>query len=213
MEKIFAIGDVHGCIAKVKDLISIIGMNADRDTLLFVGDYIDRGPDSKGVIDFILELRRKIGNVVCLSGNHEQMFLDYYRNNAGKELYLMNGGESTIISYGRAGMKDGRNMNIPESHREFFTTLRTCYETDDYFFVHAGVKPGIPLEKQDPEDMLWIRHEFTDSDADFGKTVVFGHTPLNEPLVKKNKIGIDTGAVYGGQLTCVELPALKIYQV
>ncbi|MBI4633430.1 MAG: serine/threonine protein phosphatase [Deltaproteobacteria bacterium] len=213
MKKIFAIGDVHGCIAKLQDLVSALPFDTEQDTLLFLGDYIDRGPDSKGVIDYLLDLRRKIGNVVFLSGNHEQMFLNYYRRNEGKQLFLMNGGESTIISYGRAGLKDGRKMNVPESHLEFFDSLRTSYETDRYIFVHAGLKPGIPWEMQTPEDMLWIRHEFIGSTADFGKTVVFGHTSLDEPLVGKNKIGIDTGAVYGGKLTCVELPSLAIYQV
>ena len=213
MKKIFAIGDIHGCIIKLQALVSMLPFDAEQDTLLFVGDYIDRGPDSKGVIDYLIALKKEIRSVVFLSGNHERMFLNYYRHNKGKELFLINGGESTIISYGHAGLKDGRKMNVPESHLEFFTSLRTFYETEDYIFVHAGLKPGIPWEKQDPDDMLSIRREFVESAEDFGKTVVFGHSSLDEPLVEPNKIGIDTGAVYGGKLTCVELPALKIYQV
>lgn len=213
MKKIFAIGDIHGCLTKLQKLMDLLPLDPRRDTLVFLGDYIDRGPDSKGVIDYLLELKQKVANVVFLSGNHEQMFLNYYLHNKGRELYLLNGGESTIISYGRAGLKDGRNMNVPESHLKFFTSLRISYETDDYLFVHAGLKPGVPRENQDTEDMLWIRREFTDADEDFGKTVVFGHSSQDEPLLEEHKIGIDTGAVYGGKLTAIELPARKIYQV
>jgi serine/threonine protein phosphatase 1 len=212
MPKIFAIGDLHGCTGKLEVLLSLLPLDAKQDTLVFVGDYIDRGPNSKGVIEYLIDLRQKISNVVFLSGNHEQMFLNYYRNNEGKQRFLMNGGESTIIAYGVAGLKDGRKMNVPESHLEFFTNLRISYETDDYIFVHAGLKPGVPRYIQDPGDMLWIRHEFVESTEDFGKIVVFGHTTVDQPLIEPNKIGIDTGAVYGGKLTCVELPALKIYQ-
>jgi serine/threonine protein phosphatase 1 len=213
LDKIFAIGDIHGCIGKLRNLVTLLPLNPRRDTLVFLGDYIDRGPDSKGVIDYLLDLRQQIENVVFLSGNHEQMFLNYYLRNEGRELYLFNGGESTIISYGRAGLTDGRKMNVPERHLAFFTSLRTSYETDDYLFVHAGLKPGVPRQEQDIEDMLWIRHEFIDADEDFGKTVVFGHTSLDGPLMGKNKIGIDSGAVYGGKLTAVELPARTLYQV
>ncbi len=212
MPKIFAIGDVHGCTGKLEELLSLLPLDAKQDTLVFVGDYIDRGPNSKGMIEYLIDLRQKIGDIVFLSGNHEQMFLNYHRNNEGRQRFLMNGGESTIISYGVAGLKDGRNMNVPRNHLEFLTTLRISYETHDYIFVHAGLKPGVPRDKQTPEDMLWIRHAFVESTEDFGKIVVFGHTTLDKPLIEPNKIGIDTGAVYGGKLTCVELPTLKIYQ-
>jgi serine/threonine protein phosphatase 1 len=98
---------------------------------------------------------------------------------------------------------------------EFFTTLQSWFMTEDYIFVHAGLRPGIPVEKQDPDDLIWIRHDFINSHYNFGKIVIFGHTPLSftAPLINKNKIGLDTGAVYGGKLSCVELPEMKIYQV
>ncbi len=212
VKKIFAIGDTHGCVAKVQALMSQLPLNAKRDTLVFLGDYLDRGPDPKGMIDYLISLKAKFPNAVFLLGNHEQMFLNYYRNNEDRALYLLNGGESTIISYGgRAGLKDGRNMQVPESHLEFLSGLPAFYETDDYIFVHAGLRPGVPLDQQDPEDMLWIRREFIESTQDFGKIVVFGHSALDEPLIQPNKIGVDTGAVYGGKLTAVELPAVKIY--
>lgn len=208
MGKIFAIGDIHGCLAKLEEMISLIKVDPVNDTLVFLGDYIDRGPDARGVVELILHLKRNIVNVICLMGNHEQLFLNYLENR-DKELFLINGGMSTLLSYGLTG----RDMDIPEIHMQFFTTLYPYYETDDYIFVHAGLKPGIPLEQQDRNDILWIRNEFITSPYDFGKIVVFGHTPLSLPLIDTNKIGIDTGAVYGGKLTCVELPEIKIYQV
>ena len=189
-------------------------IDAEKDTLVFIGDYIDRGPDSSGVIDKILDIRKRIKNVVCLLGNHEQMFLNYYLEQRDEELFMHNGGISTLISYGftREGRKD---LKVPDMHMDFFTTLRPYYETDDYIFVHAGLRPGIPINRQNIEDLIWIRYEFINSPYDFGKVVIFGHTPLSltEPLTDKNKIGLDTGAVYGGKLTCIELTEMKIYQV
>ncbi|MDY6852862.1 MAG: serine/threonine protein phosphatase, partial [Thermodesulfobacteriota bacterium] len=102
---------------------------------------------------------------------------------------------------------------IPQSHYDFLESLAHYYETEDYIFVHAGLRDGILIEDQDPHDLLWIRDEFISSDYDHGKRVIFGHTPFREPLVQPNKIGIDTGAVFGGRLTCLELPGLKFYSV
>jgi serine/threonine protein phosphatase 1 len=215
MGKIFAIGDIHGCISKLNNLMKKLNIKAKEDTLVFIGDYIDRGPDSKEVINSILEIRQVIDHVICLKGNHEQMFLNYHRERLDEELFMQNGGMSTLISYGfmRAGREE--NINVPENHIKFFSTLLPYYETDHYIFVHGGLRPGIPLKQQHMDDLLWIRNEFINSSYNFGKTVVFGHTSLSltKPLIDKNKIGIDTGAVYGGKLTCVELPELKIHQV
>jgi serine/threonine protein phosphatase 1 len=214
MGKIFAIGDIHGCISQLDRLVAQLDIDAGNDTLVFIGDYIDRGPDPKEVIDYIIDIKQSIRNVVCLSGNHEDMFLNYCLDRRDEELYMANGGMRTLASYGfnREGTEE---LILPESHREFFTSLQTYHETDDYIFVHAGLRPGIPLDRQDREDLLWIRFEFINSSYDFGKTVIYGHTPisLNKPLIDKNKIDIDTGAVYGGKLTCIELPEVKIYQV
>ncbi|HUH67014.1 MAG TPA: metallophosphoesterase family protein [Syntrophales bacterium] len=212
--KIFAIGDIHGCKSHLERLISELDIDADRDILVFMGDYVDRGPDPKGVIDFIIDLKTNIKNVVCLSGNHEEMFLNYCLDRRDEELYMANGGMRTLESYGFAREGTGE-LILPENNREFFSGLRTYYETDEYIFVHAGLRPGIPLDRQEREDLIWIRFEFINSGDDFGKTVVYGHTPvsLDQPRIEKNKIGIDTGAVYGGKLTCVKLPDMKIYQV
>ncbi|MCE5212235.1 MAG: serine/threonine protein phosphatase [Deltaproteobacteria bacterium] len=213
MNKIFAIGDIHGCLEKLRELMDQIGIDYTRDTLVFIGDYIDRGSFSKEVVDYILRLRSEYKNIICLLGNHEQMFLRYLEG-IDEDLYLINGGVNTLRSYEILLSDDTekRKSRIPAAHRRFFESLLPYYETDEYIFVHAGLRPGLPLSDQESHDLLWIRYEFMESEQDFGKTVVFGHTPLMSPLIDKNKIGIDTGAVYGGKLTCIELPEVKIYQ-
>jgi len=214
MGKIFAIGDIHGCLSKLEALIPQIDIDSNNDTLVFIGDYIDRGPDSKGVVELVLDLKEKIRTVICLKGNHEQMFLDYVCHDMDKDFYLFNGGDATIASYGYRTTRGGEKIDVPDSHMSFFRSLLLWYETDDYIFVHAGLRGQTPLKDQDIHDLLWVRHEFIRSSYDFGKTVVFGHTPVSyaDPLFLPEKIGIDTGAVYGGPLTCVELPQQKIYQ-
>ena len=206
MPRLFAIGDVHGRLDKLQSLMAVIPWDLEQDTLLFVGDYIDRGPDSAGVVEHILGLRQWSDRVVCLMGNHERLLLDFI---AGRDngMYLLNGGRETIESYG------GQDAGIPEDHFEFFNSLPYLYETGEQIFVHAGLRDGLPLEAQDPQDLLWIRDEFIHSTYDHGRIVVFGHTPVQEPIVQFNKIGIDTGAVFGGRLTCVEFPGGYFYQV
>jgi serine/threonine protein phosphatase 1 len=213
MGKIFAIGDIHGCLVKLMAMMERLDVDSEADTLVFIGDYIDRGPDSRGVVDFVLDLRRTLHHVVCLLGNHEQMLLNYYLLGKDRELYFLNGGHATIRSYGRIETPEGMKMDIPDAHLDFFRSLEPYYETDDYIFVHAGLRPGVPLDAQALDDLLWIRYEFIQSRQDFGKIVVFGHTPLPKPLIEHNKIGIDTGACYGRQLTCVVLPEMEVLQV
>ncbi len=210
VKRIFAIGDIHGCLSHLERLMEEIRplLDPQEDTLVFLGDYIDRGPDPKGVVDLILQIKKEVRHVVCLKGNHEDMFLDWVLNGRNYDLYLYNGGGSTIRSYSQ-----DREFHLPAEHLDFFTSLRLYYETDKYIFVHAGLKAGVPLKEQDPQEMIWIREEFIYSNYDFGKLVVFGHTPLQRVLVAPNKIGIDTGAVYGGKLTCLELPAQRFYSV
>jgi len=213
MNKIFAIGDIHGCLEKLKDLMPKTGIDNQNDTLIFIGDYIDRGKFSSEVVDHVIRLQKEYKKVVCLRGNHEDMFA-HYLEGMNEDMYLNNGGINTLHSYEIILSDDTeeRKRKIPAEHRKFFKSLLPYYETEDYIFVHAGMKPGLSLQEQTMHDLLWIRHEFIDAEYDFGKTVVFGHTPLNNPLINKNMIGIDTGAVYGGKLTCVELPKIKIYQ-
>ena len=213
MHKIFAIGDIHGCLEKLEDLLGQLIIDRQNDTLVFIGDYIDRGKYSREVVDYLIRLQREYKNVICLRGNHEQMFLNYL-DGVNEGLYLGNGGRATLDSYGilLSDNPEARKVKIPEAHLNFFRLLLPYHETDHYIFVHAGLRPELPLREQVIDDLLWIRFEFIESENDFGKTVVFGHTPMKNLLMNRNKIGIDTGAVYGGKLTAVELPEVKIYQ-
>lgn len=209
METTYVVGDIHGCYDKLIALMDKINIDLDSEKLVFLGDYIDRGPDSYEVVDYLINLKKKYPDIIFLKGNHEDM-LEKYIAETDRFTYLINGGQQTLESYSRY-YKPTDDSLIPETHFEFFESLVLYHETDHYIFVHAGLRKNVPLEKQKPEDMLWIRKNFIQSNYDFGKQVVFGHTPLPEPLLQPNKIGIDTGAVYGNKLTCVRLPDLVFY--
>lgn len=204
--RLLAIGDIHGCLAQLDTLIVKVDPGID-DQVIFLGDYIDRGPESHGVIDYLVRFARSFPDTIFLRGNHDQMFIDYLDGHE-PTLFLMNGGLKTLSSYQRSG-----EWPISSSHRAFFETLRNVYETEDFIFVHAGLRPGIPLAEQENDDLLWIRNDFISSEYDWGKTVVYGHTPHDEPLLTGNRIGLDTGCVYGRQLTCCDLLTTQIWQV
>ena len=209
MKNFFAIGDIHGCFDKLRGLMDKIDIDFANDLLIFLGDYIDRGPDSYDVVEYLIQLKKQHQNIVFLKGNHEEMLGNYLKG-SDRLLYLVNGGQKTIESYQKQSMSSGADL-IPQEHIIFFKNLDLFYQTDNYIFVHAGLREKVPLENQGPDDLLWIRHKFIKSDYEFGKTIVFGHTPLSQPLVHQNKIGIDTGAVYGNKLTCVKLPGIIFY--
>ena len=213
MKKIFAIGDIHGCYDRLKTLMGKIPIDYSRDALVFIGDYIDRGPHPFEVVDFLIKLKNRFPDVIFLKGNHEDM-LDKFLNGADRFTYLLNGGQQTLDSYLIKPVQSDQSefFPIPPEHMEFFKSLRLFYETEEFIFVHAGLRPRVPLESQNTEDLLWIRDKFVASKYDFGKRVIFGHTPLKKPLVEPNKIGIDTGAVYGNALTCVQLPDLVFFK-
>jgi len=210
IKRYFAIGDIHGCLLHLERLMEKIRglVNPEEDALVFMGDYIDRGPEPKGVIDLLLKIREEFPHMICLLGNHEDMFLRWVLTGRDLELYLYNGGGVTIRSYSSGG-----KFILPSEHLDFLNSLLPYYETENYLFVHAGLKPGIPLKEQALFDLLWIREEFIRSAEDFGRKVIFGHTPFHQPYIDHNKIGIDTGAVFGGALTCLELPAERFYSV
>jgi serine/threonine protein phosphatase 1 len=214
VEKIFAIGDIHGCLHHLEQLIEKLPIRKEKDLLVFIGDYIDRGTDSRGVVDYVRQLQENLYPTVCLLGNHEQMFLDYLAGQ-NEETFMYNGGLESLASYGFTGRNKISTADLPPEHLSFFQDLQHLYETDDFIFVHAGMRPGVPLSGQRLADLLWIRFDFIRSDYDFGKTVIFGHTPLSRtlPFYGVKKVGIDTGAVYGGRLTCLELPEMRVYQV
>jgi serine/threonine protein phosphatase 1 len=210
---IYAIGDIHGCLDRLIRLLDLVNPDLDRHLLVFVGDYVDRGPDSSGVVDYIIDLKKKYNpeNIICLMGNHERMFLNFLQGHE-EMFFLLNGGRETLISYW-GNQWERRERRLPPGHAHFFETLKFYYETDDYIFVHGGLRPGLPLAGQREEDLLWIRKEFILSECDFGRRVIFGHTPVRTPLILPNKIGIDTGAVYGNKLTCILLPEEKFFSV
>jgi len=208
---LYAIGDIHGCARELELLLEQI-QPKPSDTVVFLGDYIDRGPDSKGVIDLILDLQKK-ANVVTLKGNHEQLFLDFLESpqSPGAGVFILNGGAATLASY----PGPGGTFEIPERHIEFLYGLKLSFETPTHFFVHAGVplKPLDKIGKEDTDALLWSRQPFLSSDYRWAKTIVHGHTPVNAPEVLENRINLDTGCVYNGYLTALELPTGRLIQV
>jgi serine/threonine protein phosphatase 1 len=214
--RVFAIGDIHGCALELEALLRKIAPTP-HDLIVFLGDYVDRGPNSQRVIDIILDLESQC-EVVALMGNHEHMFLDFLERpeSAGAGLFILNGGASTLASYaGPAG-----SFDIPETHIRFLKSLKLYHEVETneggYFFVHAGV-PDVALSKLNPEthgpQLLWIRQPFLMSRYHWEKIVVHGHTPNIEPDVRPNRINLDTGCVYDGYLTAMELPSRRVIQV
>ena len=207
--KTFVIGDVHGCCEKLNNLLGKIEPDLKRDRLVMLGDYIDRGPDSCGVLHTIVKLQRDFGkeHVVLLRGNHEQMAVDFFRR--GDTCFLWNGGEETLKSF-------ARNNEDLERYIDFFEDLPFFFEDDHFIYVHGGIQPGVPLPEQSKHDLLWLREKFIFSPEREEKTVVFGHTPTflihgkYEPFVSTGRIGMDTGCVYGGYLSAIEIQEGRI---
>ncbi|CAN5528962.1 metallophosphoesterase family protein [soil metagenome] len=203
---VFAIGDVHGQYWRLVELLAKLPLQ-DEDQIVFVGDYIDRGPASSEVIQLLIELKAARPNTIFLRGNHEQMMLDarsYKDRYQYTALWFGNGGAETVDSYPRG---TGWIERVPSEHWKFIEETIFEYWLGAYAFVHAGFLPKGAKWPHDEDPRLWIREPFIYSKFDFGARVIFGHTPqkTGEPLVKKNKIGIDTAAAYGGPLTAVEL--------
>jgi serine/threonine protein phosphatase 1 len=224
----YAIGDVHGCRDKLARLLDVLRYDPTADRLIFLGDYIDRGPDSKGVIDLILCLQRENAANVFLMGNHEDNFLTYVQacltaEGADywlKEPFFAGGGIATLHSYCpglRHPYAERLTDVIPPEHLTFLANLRLYWTNHDYIAVHAGVRPGIPLERQYDNDLLRIRGLFLYTPHELGKCVVFGHTPFRDVRRDPDKIGIDTGACYGdmgyGKLTALCLQTQLTFQV
>ena len=208
---IYAIGDVHGCKDELASLISKIPLDK-HSTLVFLGDYIDRGPDSKGVIDLILALQKKY-HIITLKGNHEQMFLDFfnYKGKTEAHSFILNGGSATLKNY---MLKNG-SLNIPDEHMEFFNNLSPYHLEEEYAFVHAAF-PECSFDELDLEEdlmyMLWAREPFLNSTYQWEKTIIHGHTPIDKDEVdlNGNKINIDTSCVFDGVLTAIDLTNKKL---
>ncbi len=208
MSRKYVIGDIHGCHRTMMALLNKINPDPDTDFLIFLGDYINRGPDSSLVISELIKLKKRYAqNCITLMGNHEQMFLNFLAGN-DEEFFLMMGGDKTLKSYGISSKSGGEALNkLPDDHIHFLReNLLTHWEDENYIYVHAGVKPGVHLSQQSTSWLLWAREKFIRSNHDFDKKVIFGHTPYDTPRFEENKIAIDTGAVYGGKLTCLILP-------
>jgi serine/threonine protein phosphatase 1 len=219
-QRVYAIGDVHGRADLLVNLFAHIDADLQTQPVrhsiqVLLGDYIDRGPDSRQVIDLLID-RRKSHNVIPLKGNHEQCALNVLRDPSSLLQWKSIGGLNTILSYGVTATwrDDFQSMsavalaftnNLPESHRRFLQELPLSFSSGDFFFVHAGARPGIRLQEQSEDDLLWIREDFLLHEEDFGKVVVHGHTPNLEPEIRPNRINIDTGAYATGRLTCLVL--------
>jgi serine/threonine protein phosphatase 1 len=218
--RIYVVADIHGrrdllnsLADKVRDDLRVGCF--DEAITVFLGDYVDRGPDSAGVAE-----RLSAGDfptpIVALRGNHEAELLNFLEDERVLENWRHYGGLETLVSYGvdvKAVMRgqgydvarEALRRHLPSQHRVFFEQTRLCWSVGDYFFCHAGVRPGIPLARQNERDLLWIRNEFNTFRGPFEKIIVHGHTPVQEPEILPNRIGIDTGAYATGSLTCLVL--------
>jgi len=222
--KIFAIGDIHGCHGRLRSLLDRLPYDPERDCLVFLGDYINRGPDSKKVVDCLLELQASGAHTVFLKGNHEQALLEYAATGEVDTLRVlrMMGIESTAESYG-CSLGQLRDLRcLPGSHRDFFHNLQLFYVEDGYLFVHADMDEALigrgddqtlssELLPHGEAAMVSSRRLASEGAQVAGYVTVFGHVPFESPLVTEGLIGIDTGAVYGNFLTAVELPDGRFY--
>ncbi|MCX7173331.1 MAG: metallophosphoesterase [Proteobacteria bacterium] len=221
---IYAVGDIHGR----RDLLELITAQivadaaqrtARRRILVFLGDYLDRGADSRRVIEMMLDPPPEGFERVTLKGNHEDLLLRYLAGelDAGQHWFNFDG-QDTLADYGveipDPQARDDANMSLlrqrlevalPQSHLDFFRSLQISYQAGGYYFVHGGVRPGVPLDQQGAHDCMWIRGSFLNSQAEHGAVVVHGHSICEQPELKHNRIGIDTGAYDSGVLTCLVL--------
>lgn len=220
--RVYAVGDIHGRVDLLEHLHDKIrreirSQQADRNVLVYIGDYIDRGDRSRDVLDLLLTQPLPDVETIHLLGNHEAFMLTFLEDPAMGELWLKNGGDSTVYSYGVGApavsdreqrhrmMRDDLMEKLPEAHLAFLRSLQRYHVEGEYAFVHAGIKPGVALEEQVDEDVLWIRGEFLDNRDDHGKCIVHGHTITDDIEIRSNRIGIDTGAYYSGTLSCLVL--------
>jgi serine/threonine protein phosphatase 1 len=223
---LYAVGDIHGqahlltsLLARIEEDVSQV--EHQRGILVFIGDYVDRGADSRSVVDQVLGGRPGF-ETIPLRGNHEQMLLDFVSDPQSWEVYRRLGGVETLLSYGvdrellmpgvaPPRVRDAFLSVFPKTHHEFLRALAFSYDCGDYHFVHAGVRPGVALESQSAEDRLWIRDEFLNAGDVFGsRVIVHGHTPTRDPEVLGFRVGIDTGAYMTGRLTAARFHGADI---
>jgi len=229
--RIIVVGDIHGYCDPVIELLKKIDPS-QKDLLIFIGDYIDRGHESRQVIDELIQLKIDHDDILFLKGNHEDMLLGSMGFQAvvrDVDTWLYNGGSATLASYGMsreeiyrlAGMwEDAARFQLmrehmPDSHIDFFLNLQMFVESERYFFCHAGISPASTVAegKSNPYDLLWLREHMYAPDPPWEKTVVCGHTPLREVLMSDRLICIDTGLYYYGQLSAIDVLTREVYQV
>ncbi len=218
--RVYAVGDIHGCYHLLKGVLEKIDKDMQKrpdienTSLIFLGDYIDRGPDSKKVIDEFTKDKKDNIQRIYIKGNHEDTLLQFIENPSVLDSWQHYGGLETLYSYGvdmrlvqkgNEAVRDAFLSALPEKHFKFYHDLPTSFLLGDYFFCHAGIKPDVPLDQQEDEDLMWIRNEFLQSTEDYQKVIVHGHTPVKAPEIWKNRINIDTGAYASGKLTCLRL--------
>ncbi len=220
-QRIYCVGDIHGRVDLLEQLHTLIADDAKdspkQKTIIYLGDYIDRGDDSRAVIDSLLNKPLKGFEAVYLRGNHDQTLLDFLQQDEVGQGWLIHGGLATLTSYGvrvnklpaRKGdyvaLQQELMEGLPKTHLAFLHATRMSYQAGSYYFVHAGIQPGIDLEKQQAEDQLWIREEFSGYGRHHEKIIVHGHSICDEPQLKINRIGLDTGAYMSGRLTALIL--------
>jgi serine/threonine protein phosphatase 1 len=199
----FAVGDIHGCIDKLARLLTNCARESRGKSVryIFIGDYVDRGPDTRAVMETLMRLERDMapGGVVCLRGNHEQLLLDSLDGDESSVAHwiAVNGGAATLASYGV-----GSSRELPSSHIDWIGALPFFFDDGKRYFVHAGIDPVVPLAEQSQHDQLWMREPFLSSDKTFERFIVHGHTPTDGvPDLRGNRVNIDTAAVLGGPLT------------
>jgi serine/threonine protein phosphatase 1 len=223
--RIYAIGDIHGRADLLETLLLQIDVDrilypSPRPIVVFLGDYIDRGPTSREVIDLLLEYERG-QETFFLKGNHDGFLHRFLSDSAFLDEWRLCGGLETLVSYGlspsinpdafeQTCLASELAKSIPKRHLEFLESLSPSFDSGDFLFVHAGIRPGVPIRKQMEEDLLWIRQEFLSCEQRFEKYVVHGHTPVRTPDIRSNRINIDTGAFATGRLTCIAIEGSTI---
>jgi serine/threonine protein phosphatase 1 len=214
MSRVYAIGDIHGCDEQLANLHEMIAEDlarrpVDQPVLLHIGDYVDRGADTAGVLRRLLDGSPIAGvRVVNLIGNHDETMLNALSGDRPAATdWLFAGGRPALESYGidPDSPRETWPESVPSEHLDFLRSLTLVHREGGYFFAHAGIRPGVLLERQVREDLLRMRQPFLYSEAEFGAVVVHGHTPVKAPVVRHNRIAIDTGAVFGGKMTCLVL--------
>ncbi len=222
--RVYAIGDVHGRLDLLREIEERIVADLAASArvvepfVVYLGDYVDRGVDSRGVLQWLIDNPLLTGlSRVLLIGNHDLWLREFLRGQPVGTSWVQFGGDATLASYGvrldvtlpepqRIAQAQKQLVErFPPAHRELLHGLELAWSCGDYYFCHAGIRPGVPLDRQSPEDLLWIREPFLSWRGDPGKVIVHGHTVTEEPVVRPNRIGIDTGAYLTGRLTCLVL--------